>query len=316
MSTTVKNIQEYLNEFILYKHSLGYVYDTQTAYLKRYVRYEESLEKGAVLTKELIEGYLELLKDSPGTLYGTACALREFSRYLINRGVSVYVLPAKTVFQKKPEPPYFFSAEEIGIFFQEADCIESSNRYKGREFIIPAFFRLMYCCGVRCKEARMLRRENVCFDEKYIDILNSKGAKDRRLYITSELTDYFDHYDGIISDHYPEREYFFPGLMGKPYLSEGFVCGNFRTLWSKAFPDMPTNCYPRAYDFRHHFAWANINRWATEGIDVNVMLPYLMRYMGHTTIKQTLYYFHFVPEFYAPYREMTEDLENILPEVL
>jgi len=28
------------------------------------------------------------------------------------------------------------------------------------------------------------------------------------------------------------------------------------------------------------------------------MLPYLMNYMGHRHIKNTLYYFHFVPEFF------------------
>ena len=45
------------------------------------------------------------------------------------------------------------------------------------------------------------------------------------------------------------------------------------------------------------------------------MLPYLMRYMGHQTIKQTLYYFHFVPDFYPSYRALAESSDDILPEV-
>ena len=67
--------------------------------------------------------------------------------------------------------------------------------------------------------------------------------------------------------------------------------------------------------FRHHFAWANINRWAADGMDVNVMLPYLMRYMGHQTVKQTLYYFHFVPDFYTTFQHMELSLEDVIPEV-
>lgn len=67
--------------------------------------------------------------------------------------------------------------------------------------------------------------------------------------------------------------------------------------------------------FRHHFAWANLNRWAADGLDLNVMLAYLMRYMGHQSVSGTLYYFRFVPEFFPVFREMTENLEDILPEV-
>lgn len=316
MKSVGKSTRKYLGEFILYKQSLGYIYGTQSIYLKRYVDYEEAHDKQGILSKESIDNYLALLKDAPGSLYGTVSALREFSRYLVNHGIPAYTIPAKTVFQPIPEPPYFFTENEIERFFQEADCIEPLSRYKGREIMIPVFYRLMCCCGIRCKEARMLLRQDVLLKEKYIDIMKSKGEKDRRIYITEELKDHLTHYDDAISKIYPEREYFFPGFGSKSYLSESFVCGNFKTLWGQAFPDMPKEHYPRAYDFRHHFAWANINRWASESMDVNVMLPYLMRYMGHATVKQTLYYFHFVPEFYAPYREMTEDLEDILPEVL
>lgn len=45
------------------------------------------------------------------------------------------------------------------------------------------------------------------------------------------------------------------------------------------------------------------------------MLPYLMRYMGHQTVKQTLYYFHFVPDFYTTFQHMELSLEDVIPEV-
>lgn len=40
-----------------------------------------------------------------------------------------------------------------------------------------------------------------------------------------------------------------------------------------------------------------------------------MRYMGHQSVRETLYYFHFVPEFFPVYRRMTEPLEGVIPEV-
>jgi hypothetical protein len=89
---------------------------------------------------------------------------------------------------------------------------------------------------------------------------------------------------------------------------------NFALVWKKAFPDW-VGKLPRIYDLRHHFAWATINRWAREGTDVNAMLPYLMRYMGHNCIKHTLYYFRFVPDFYPDYKRISSRLNDRLPEV-
>lgn len=71
----------------------------------------------------------------------------------------------------------------------------------------------------------------------------------------------------------------------------------------------------RAYDFRHHFAYANMNRWLKEGNDINVMLPYLMKYMGHQDIENTLYYFHLVPDIYNTIVEKSSLFEDLLPEV-
>lgn len=315
MNGKAKNTREYIEEFILYRHSLGYVYDTQAYYLRKYAAFEEMKYPGSLMARETADRYLDMLEDSPGTLYGTVCAMREFGRYLLKQGVDAYVVPPKRVRRMTPDPPYFFTREEISRFFSAADSVELFSGYKGRELIIPALFRLMYCCGIRCREARLLRLENVSLTDGFIDILQSKGPKSRRLYISDELKSYLEVYDRKISVFYPVREYFFPGYRGHPHISGSFISCNFRRCWDKAFPGFSGEIYPRAYDFRHHFAWTNINRWVSGGLDVNTMLPYLMRYMGHQTIKQSLYYFHFVPEFYPSYKAIAEPTEDILPEV-
>ena len=178
---------------------------------------------------------------------------------------------------------------------------------------MPAIFRLLYCCGLRPKEARTLPHKNVHLTEKYIDILQSKGPKSRRIYITEDLASYLLRYDWHVTAAFPARTYFFPADKDRPYSSQA-LCYNFGIIWKKASPDW-TGKLPRIYDLRHHFAWATINRWAREGTDVNAMLPYLMRYMGHNCIKHTLYYFRFVPDFYPDYRRLSKRLNDRLPEV-
>lgn len=303
------------SDFIVYKRSLGYVYTGQEKLLNRFVNYaEKAVECISIPTKEVTDNYLAEIAGSEGTLYGSVTVLREFSRFLQARGYQdAYMIPAKSVSQSVPEDPYFFTEKEISAFFRELDQIEPHNSFKGRELVFPTLFRLLYCCGLRCKEVRTLKSEDVHLNELYIDIMQSKGPKSRRIYISTELADYLTEYDNKISLLFPERTYFFPH--GNGCYASTAISKNFQRFWKKAFPDFVITTRPRAYDFRHHFAWVNLNRWAAEGLDINAMLPYLMRYMGHQSVRETLYYFHFVPEFFPTYKTMAEPLEDLLPEV-
>ena len=310
-----QSLRENAADFIVYKRSIGYVYDGSERLLDRYVDYAEKAEAGIQYPiKAVTDNYLAKISNAAGTLYGSIAVLREFSRFLQARGYrGAYTIPPKTASQPVPEDPYFFTEEEISAFFRELDLIKPNKSFKGRELVIPALFRLLYCCGLRCKEARMLECRDVHLGELYIDVMQSKGPKSRRIFISQELSDYLFGYEESISLLFPRREYFFPSSAG--FYSSTAVSANFRRFWQKAFPDFVITTRPRAYDFRHHFAWANLNRWAAEGLDVNAMLPYLMRYMGHQSVSETLYYFHFVPEFFPTYKSMSAPLEDLLPEV-
>ncbi|HZD16257.1 MAG TPA: hypothetical protein VE196_14275, partial [Pseudonocardiaceae bacterium] len=69
------------------------------------------------------------------------------------------------------------------------------------------------------------------------------------------------------------------------------------------------------YDFRHHFAYANVERWMRQGKDVTAMLPYLARYMGHASIESSYYYIHTSPDFMHAYAHITAESQSLLPEV-
>lgn len=311
---TDRSLQQHADDFVAYKRSLGYIYDGQANFLNNYVRFAERHPSiPCIPTKEVTDEYMGWISSSSATLYGTVSVLREFSRYLRMRGFEAYVIPPKTVRQPVAEDPYFFMPEEVEAFFGELDKIKPNKSFKGRDLVFPALFRLLYCCGLRCKEARTLECSNVHSEDRYIDIMQSKGPKSRRIFISDELAEYLDEYDMKIRILFPDRKYYFPH--GDKCYESCAVSTNFRRFWMKAFPDFEMKTRPRAYDFRHHFAWTNLNRWAAEGLDLNAMLPYLMRYMGHQSVRETLYYFHFVPEFFPTYRKMVEPLEDLIPEV-
>lgn len=309
-------IGERIDAFIAYKRSLGYVYGTQERYLKDYQRHmEEQYPHLDLPDKASTDCFLNKYKGQPGGLYNAMAPLREFARYLFQLGYrDAYLVPPKQMPKLCPEPPYFFSEEELSAFFRECDSYYAENPGpRARSIIMPVLFRMLYCCGLRPKEARMLPAENVHLDKKYIDILQSKGPKSRRIYISDELAVHLICYNRRVSAVFPERKYFFPRDMEKPYSVQA-LCYNFGIIWKKTFPGWEGSL-PRIYDFRHHFAWATINRWAREKTDVNAMIPYLMRYMGHNCMKHTLYYFRFVPDFYADYKALSYRLNDRIPEV-
>ena len=143
---------------------------------------------------------------------------------------------------------------------------------------------------------------------------NQQAHRDRRLYLSDELINYFKEYDNAIKRCFPEREYFFPGGAGG-ICSSTAVSANFRNIWLSAGLKRDGKVKPRAYDFRHHFACANIMKWSDEGKDIHAMLPYLMRYMGHTTLDSTYYYIHLIPDFFPKYVKLAASTEDVIPEV-
>ena len=310
-------ISELINEFIDYKIKNGFIYSTARFHLNKYYEYLSlNYPNEQIPSKASVTSFLSAHSDKPGSLHNAAAALRELSKYLISIGYkNAYIIPYKKVSLPTPVQPYLFTDKEIEKFFYECDNLLFDSHVPKRAVVLPAMYRLHYCCGLRCKETRTLKCENIHLQDCYLDILQSKGPKSRRIFISYELSHYLQSYDAVINAMLPNRLYFFPSRNDTPYSPMQFE-RNFLKIWYSAFPKKKKDGVSvRAYDFRHHFAYSNMNRWLKEGKDLNVMLPYLMRYMGHQDLKSTLYYFHLVPDIYPTIREKVSCFEDFLPKV-
>lgn len=316
MRRFVSKLAYKLNDFIAYKNALGIKYDTSRVYLLELDQY--NLEHGNydLLTKGLAEGWaLWHAGKSESQDRSWIPPIREFGRYLRSIGESdAYVLDDRFSIQHYHAEVYLITDEEIQAFFKACDSYVLRTKLLGRPYVFPALYRFLYCCGVRCGEARKLKCCDVYLDDGFVDILNTKSYRDRRLYLSEELITYLRKYDGAISKCFPQREYFFPGGHGG-ICSPSALSSNFRNIWLSAGLKRDGKVKPRAYDFRHHFACANIMRWSEEGKDVHAMLPYLMRYMGHASLESTYYYIHLIPDYFPQYSTLSASTEALIPEV-
>lgn len=317
MITYISNLSEKIEEFLSFKNSLGLKYSAPRSILKNLDRYNLKHDNESKLTRSLVEGWAEYYAARSETQDRSWISpIREFGRYLNGIGdKDAYILDDRYNIQRYHADVYLLSEEEIQIFFKECDrYVLKHSSYPGRRYVLPAFYRFMYCCGVRCIEARTLKCTDVHLNQGHIDILGGKALRDRRLFLSDELIKYLEKYDAKISKVFPDREHFFPGGYGGMYSSSA-ISSNFRNIWTSAGLKRDGKTKPRAYDFRHHFACANIMHWSEEDKDIHAMLPYLMRYMGHSSIESTYYYIHLIPDYFSQYRSLTASSANVIPEV-
>ncbi len=169
---------------------------------------------------------------------------------------------------------------------------------------------------LRTGETRLLRPEHVHLRDRNLEVMSSKGNRSRRLPLTVEVTEVLTGCDRVSRVRFgSSRGTFFVSSTGNE-VTVATVCQIFQRIWDQADLPRPTGGQqPRPYDLRHHFAYANVERWMTQGKDVMAMLPFLARYMGHGSIESTFYYINTSPEFLHTYEHLTAVSQSLLPEV-
>jgi integrase len=301
--------------FLEFKETMGFSSNSREWNLWKFDGYcaERKLTE---FDKKTVEGWVECQKKrNPGGCFSWMSYIRDLGRYLkiSGRYSDAYVLPDDYKAGFRRTMPYLLSAEMITDFFNAAEILEVQSPWAWQA---KCFFGLMHSMGLRTCEVMRLDTGNINLGSGYIDILWSKGSRSRRLPINDEITKLLAECRRINQGEFGGGlRPFFVTSTGKRVCpsSTGIA---FNRIWDSAgLPRQEGKKQPRAYDFRHHFAYANIERWAAEGKNVEALLPYLARYMGHATFDSTYYYIHTSPDFMSGYASDVRRLESLIPEV-
>ena len=73
---------------------------------------------------------------------------------------------------------------------------------------------------------------------------------------------------------------------------------------------------PTIHALRHTFVVNRMNEWMLDGISLNSMMPYLSRYLGHSSVEDTFYYYHQVDKAFQIIRGKDSLSEKVIPEVV
>lgn len=297
---------------------MGLPYDTSERHLLAFdAMCSQRYPTHATLTKDMA---MEWVVKRPGEHVNgqirRISPVRQLAKYMASVGVEAYVIPTGIPGRQVHYRPHIFSHRELRALFDAADTIHPTPYGGRRELIIPVMFRMLYCLGLRPGEARKLHRNDVDLARGAVLIRESKGHKDRMVFLSADLREYCRHYDDAISSHYPDRIPFFPNHQANFYSRTTPACWFHELLDAVgslivASPGSP----PRPYDLRHAHVIEVINRAVLAGQSPEALVAYLSLHLGHSNTEDTWYYFHLAAEFYPELRGIANtSIESLFPE--
>jgi integrase/recombinase XerD len=263
------------------------------------------------LDKELVEAWVYHTKSkSVQELQKRFRTMMHLGNYMLPLRDGTYIAKNKLK-RAKPEEPHIFADAQLEEFFQRCDGIKSVKYPPYRHLVTSVMFRMIYCCGLRNSEACHLKRCDINLQEGAITIYESKGHKNRVVYMSEDLTELCRKYDAAMLPMIQGREYFFPSSRAAHYNNTS-VCKLFDSILKKASFYGKTSKKPTCHGLRHTFAVNSMKKCIVDGEDFDFMIRYLSRYMGHSSPQNTMYYLHMAVTLVPEIRKLAKGYEDIL----
>lgn len=312
-------IASYMEGFLEEKHLQGYKYFNETKWLKKLDEYWIAHGYGKTgLTVQNTDQWRQKRDCEGAKCQATRITvIRQFSIYLNGLGIPSYVPPVDVRYTKPLI--HVLCDEEISALFREIDRYypqKGSTDTRRMSAMYPVLFRFIYCCGLRISEACSLSVSNIDLASGIVIILDGKGSKDRLLHLSGDLKQLCTWYfECLCNDLGKKPVWFFPGIDEDKPISDGTVRNRFDACWNQTAYAARCSRKPTVHSLRHAYVVKRLNLWMQQGLDLEHMVPYLSRFLGHKSFDESLYYYHFVEEAAQIIRQKDRTIDRVIPEV-
>jgi integrase len=307
----------YITGLIEQKRALGYKYYVEAAILKRFDTFCQERHLSEIILNHAVvmDWATRRPGEHPATLQGRLTPVRELAKYMARLGLEAYLMPKGLMPRIPRYVPYIYTNDELKRFFEQTDQCHYRIEVPYRHCVMPVFFRLLYCTGMRLSEARLLKVSDVDLDDGVITVLNAKLGKHRQLPVSPEMLERLRNYQRNVHMLSKPDDWYFPGFGGIP-MTLSNVNHNFRRfLWQAQISHGGRGKGPRIHDFRHTTAVHCLRRWVLEGKDLRAYIPILQAFLGHVSFADTAYYLHLTADLFPDITEKVEAAFGfIIPE--
>ena len=307
----------YITGLIKQKQACGYIYDYEAYILESFDRFcIEQNHTAGTITRDLVMQWA-IQRPTEGKNYRNqrVSFVRQLALYMQSLGKNPYI--PKHFASETVGVPHILSRAELTSFFSVVDAyLPPQPVFRRLVSTYQVLFRLFYCCGLRLAEGCYLRRSCADLKNGTIEILQSKGNKDRLVFLSDDVLAMCREYDEAMQNIVPDREWFFPGRYPDRAIRKTSVDKKFTVFWNKTPFAGKVDKKPTVQSLRHTFVVDKMNEWMETGVDTGVMMPYLSRYLGHSSISETQYYYHAIEQAFPIIRQRDAVARSIIPEVV
>jgi integrase/recombinase XerD len=299
-------LPDLIDTLVAARRAGGFRYDRQERVLRQFAEHSrrDGYADGSII-QEGVEGFLYDRHLKASTIRREEIILRDLAEHAHQFGWPAWAPPTLTrVKTRHRPPPYVFSDEEIRRFFHAIDT-QPLSEMSNRALVDPVLFRVFYATGMRLSEALNLQLRDVDSDRATLEVRDGKNHENRLVPVTRRLTASLESYIAAAHPHpEPAHRLFHTGDPAKP-ADKSTIYNRFRRYLADAdIPHFPGG--PHIHSLRHGFAVQNLRRWAADGTDLAVMLPYLSAYMGHADLRGTQYYLQLTADAYPEVAGMAQ----------
>lgn len=292
MRTYLSKLAPYIEALIKEKQASGFRFIMQSYRLEVVDRFiiENKFDNGTI-SRDLVAAFArQKPTENRNTRNDRVSALKLLATYM--KSLRMSVISPESFASGDRSIPYLPTNEELIALFTVIDeYVPHQNKLARFGLVYPVLFRLFYCCGLRLSEGCYLKNSCVNLTTGVLTIEQTKGRNDRLVYLAEDVMDLCRRYNTAISKIIPNRQWFFPGWDPQKPFSKTAIDLKFRQFWNKAY-SQNTSKRPTIHSLRYCFIMNKINEWITEGLNIDVMMPYLSRYVGHSSIQESYYYYH------------------------
>lgn len=307
----------YISGLIGQKRASGYSYEFEAYMLKYFDQFciENGYDNGS-LSRDLVMAWAEQRPtESKNYRNQRVSFVRQLALYMISLNMEVYI--ASTFESNTISVPHILSLDEIHEFYKAVDSfLPCQTNFQRFSLSYSVLFRLFYCCGLRLSEGCYLKRSAVNLENGCLYIYQSKGHKDRVVFMSGDMLQMCINYDKLMQKLVPDREWFFPGRDESRPFSKTSIDKKFKEFWNMTFYAGKVDKKPTVHCLRHTYVVTKMNDWMKEGKDFEAMMPYLSRYLGHASIDETQYYYHQVVSAFEIVRKHDSVADRVIPEVV
>lgn len=265
----------------------------------------------SILTSDIAESWIHnAASESKAHMSRRVRTMKHLGQYQQSLGKPAYI-PDYAIHYTHAEEPHLFSDGQLAEFFEKVDTeITPTKLFPYNDIVFPVMFRMIYCCGLRSSEACNLKVDDVDLLHGALTIYRSKGFKDRMIFMSDDIYILCRRFHVFYSRTIPDRTYFFQPSPTRIHYNSNEVGSVFDSVLEKAsFCDTPGKKFT-AHGLRHLFAVQNIKKCVESGEDFANWIQYLCKYMGHKSIRYTMYYLHITSQLFPVYSEKLRLLEE------